>query len=261
MADHEVYKGNATHTRNNVECVKWSSFSNGFSNAENNICIKNGEDAPWCYIKTQKTGAYWDYCSCALKQGQQKINLRRSFLAIAFNFSIFILNFSEITDDTCINSASLNVQVNEDQIYAGTATKTIDGDVCVKWSEVDNPHYEDDHNFCRSTWKTNQGKPWCYTNTEKTGKFWGFCSCAPASCSSSTDCRDGSMCNMDNGSDGGFCEPCTDFATADDCDDAGFNHVLGAAECKRVCLAPGKVRFHNTRERNHNENTMLFNTR
>ena len=69
VGENEVYKGSATHTRNNVECVKWSSFSNGFSNAENNICIMNGEDAPWCYIKTQKTGAYWDYCSCAMKQG------------------------------------------------------------------------------------------------------------------------------------------------------------------------------------------------
>ena len=50
---------------------------------------------------------------------------------------------------------------------------------------------------------------------------------------------------MDDGSNGGFCEPCTDLATTDDCDDAGFNHELGTAECKSVCLAPGKVELHN----------------
>ena len=177
MADHEVYKGNATHTRNNVECVKWSSISNNWSSEENNFCRENGEDAPWCYTKTEKTGAYWDFCSCAMKQGQSKINLRHSFLAIAFNFSIVILHFSEITDDTCITeSTSLNVQVKENQIYAGTTATTIKGEECVKWSSVSNSHYEDDHNFCRSTW--NKGKPWCFTKTEKEGDFWDFCSCS-----------------------------------------------------------------------------------
>ena len=87
--------------------------------------------------------------------------------------------FLEITDDTCkTESTGLNVEVKEDQIYAGTVTKTIEGDECVKWSEVSNSHYEDDHNFCRSTWRLYEGKPWCYTKTVKEGNYWGHCSCS-----------------------------------------------------------------------------------
>ena len=66
--------------------------------------------------------------------------------------------------------------------YKGTASVTLDGTVCVPWTEVAkhiplNPaHFPDGHFNINSSCRNLDGrrrKPWCYTNVR--GVDWGYC--------------------------------------------------------------------------------------
>ena len=57
----------------------------------------------------------------------------------------------------------------------GTARSTTEGVACVKWSDISNEYFNDDHNYCRNN--GSKSAPWCYTKTVKEGKNWDYCAC------------------------------------------------------------------------------------
>jgi len=76
-------------------------------------------------------------------------------------------------------------------------------------------------------------------NTELgTAECQSFCvddAASESTCITSADCKNGEVCNMDDGEAGGYCELCPG-ETVDDCIDATYITPLGTAECQSVCV-------------------------
>merc|ERR1712147_422638 len=110
-------------------------------------------------------------------------------------------------------------EINYDDIHGDSSS----GDY---WWDSDSSSYFD-------WWDSEDG----WYSSSDSSEDWTCEGCAneDGSCETSADCGD-SMCNMDHGEFGGWCESCR-AETDQDCIDEHFNTDLGTTECQSVCVA------------------------